>query len=276
MQRRKRHMIIIGIAMILAALLWLTPIYFVLINGFKSFKDVFMDTAAFPKDFYLENFAEIIHKSDYGSLFLNSLFITLGSLFLVILLGGMAGYKLGRSNSKFSKILLIYFIMTMIIPFQSVMIPMVKTLNEYGLIDTRFGIIMVYVAQLSPMAIFFYQAAVKRIPKSLEESARMDGASELKTHFRIVFPLLKTTTVTLVVLNGLMIWNDFLLPLLVLQSPEKKTLSLGTYTLFVGQYSNKMNLGMASVILASLPMILVYFVLQKHIVGGITDGAVKG
>ena len=276
MNSKKKMTLIVGIVMGLISLMWLTPVYFVIINAFKTFKEVVVDTAAFPTSMYLENFVELWQKADYPLLVRNSLIITVTSLAGIVFFGSMAGYKLARSKSRWSYILLIYFIMTMIIPFQSIMIPLVKVLKDYNLIDKLGGIILVYIAQSTPIAIFFYQAAVRNIPHSMEESAKIDGAGPFRTFFQIIFPLLSPITATVVILQTLWIWNDFLLPLVTLQTPGNKTLSLGTYAVFVGKYGTKMNIGMAAVLLASIPMLTLYLVLQKYIVKGITAGATKG
>lgn len=258
------------------AILWFVPLYFMIINSFKTFKEVIMETAAFPSKFYLGNFIEIFEKTNYGQLFMNSLIVLAISLFFILLFGAMAAYFIVREKTVFGKILLFFFIITMIVPFQSIMIPLLRTLNQFGLIDRLAGVILVYIAQLTPMSIFLYYGSMKTIPLSLEESARMDGATPYQIFFRIILPLMHPITATLAILHTLWIWNDFLLPLIVLQSPEKKTLSLGTYALFIGQYSNKMNLGMTAVFLASIPMLLIYILMQKYIVKGIMKGAIKG
>lgn len=276
MSNKKRLTLLVGLLMGVIALMWLTPVYFVIINAFKTFKEVVVDTAAFPTSLYLDNFKELWQKANYPLLVRNSLIITISSLAGIILFGSMAGYRLARSKSRWSYILLIYFIITMIIPFQAIMIPLVKVLKDFHLIDKLGGIILVYIAQSTPIAIFFYQAAVRNIPRSMEESAKIDGAGPFRTFFQIIFPLLSPITATVVILQTLWIWNDFLLPLVTLQTPANKTLALGTYAVFVGKYGTKMNIGMAAVFLASIPMLTLYLFLQKYIVKGITSGATKG
>lgn len=276
MSSRKRMTLFIGLLMGMVALMWITPVYYVIINAFKTFKEVVVDTAAFPTSLYLDNFIELWQKADYPVLVRNSLIITVTSLLGIVFFGSMAGYKLARSKSRWSYVLLVYFIMTMIIPFQSIMIPLVKVMNDLRLIDKLGGIILVYIAQSTPIAIFFYQAAVRNIPHSMEESAKIDGAGPFRTFFQIIFPLLSPITATVVILQTLWIWNDFLLPLVTLQTPANKTLALGTYAVFVGKYGTRMNIGMAAVFLASIPMLTLYLVLQKYIVKGITSGATKG
>ena len=276
MSSKKKMVLLVGAGMGLVSLLWLAPVYYMVINAFKTFQEVTLDTAAFPTSVYLENFRTLWSGANYPRLLRNSFIITVSSLAGIIFLGSMAGYKIARSKTRWSFVLLIYFVMTMIIPFQSIMIPLIRLLRMLNLMDSLFGIVLVYIAQLSPMAIFFYQAAVKSIPPSMEESAKIDGAGTFRTFFQIIFPLLAPITATIIILHTLWIWNDFLLPLVTLQSRSNHTLSLGTYALFVGQYGNRMNLGMAAVFMATLPMLLVYFVAQRYIVKGITSGATKG
>jgi raffinose/stachyose/melibiose transport system permease protein len=265
-----------GTVMGLIALVWFIPIYFMIINSFKPLKDVIFTTSAFPQSFYLENIVNVWKDAKYFTLFSNSFIITAISLLGIILFASMTGYRLARTRGKMVGLLMGYFILTLIIPFQAVMIPLVKTMKELSLINSRFGLILVYIAFGSPMAIFLYHGYVKGVPESLEESAIIDGAGPFRTYFTIIFPLLAPMTSTIVILQSLFIWNDFLLPLITLQNEALKTIPLGIAGKFFGQYAFKWNLGITAMLLASLPMLILYLVMQRYIISGVVKGAVKG
>ena len=272
---RKYH--ISGTAMTVVGLLWLIPIYYLVINAFKPLRDVVMRTADLPSSLYLNNFVEIWNGTDYVRLLINSILITGGSVILVVVLCSMAGYRLSRMRSgKWANLLILYFVLAMVVPFQAIMIPLVSLISSLGLGNSRIGMVLIYSALQAPMAIYLYYGAAKAIPSSLEESARIDGAGNLRIFYQVVFPLLKPMTSTVVILTALWVWNDFLLPLVLLSDPAVKTLPLGTTALFFGSFMNKWHLGITACLLASLPMMILYLVMQKHIVKGITAGAVKG
>lgn len=271
---RSHH--VVGSFMALVGILWLIPIFYLVINAFKPLRDVVMRTAQMPTSLYLDNFAAVWKNMNYPQLLLNSLFVTAGSVALTVVLCSMAGYKLARMSGKFANLLLLYFLLAMVIPFQALMVPLVKLMSDLKLSDSLLGLIILYVAIEAPIAIYLYYGAAKAIPTSLEESARIDGAGPLRTFYSVIFPLLRPMTGTVVILTSLWIWNDFLIPLILLSDPAKKTLPLGTTAMFFGTYMNKWNLGITAILMASLPMLLLFFVMQKHIVKGITAGSVKG
>lgn len=276
MKRKRVLEIVILILMVIVAALFLTPIYYLVINAFKPLKEVILNTGAFPKTLYFENFKEVWQKSNYIILLKNSIIVTFFSLLGIVVLGSMAGYKLSRMKSKFSNGLILYFILTLIIPFQATMIPLVKLLRDLNLMDRIFGLILVYIGMGTPLAIFMYTAGAKSIPISIDESAKIDGAGSLMAFFKIIFPLLSPITSTVIILDGLWIWNDFLLPLITLTSDKNKTIPVGTMNLIMGQYSFMPNYGAAVAILGFLPMLILYIFLQKYIVKGIIEGATKG
>ncbi len=273
---RKIGINVTGAAMGLIALVWFIPLYFMVINSFKNLKGVIFTTAAFPESLYLDNIISVWQNANYFSLFLNSLIITALSIGCIVLFASMTGYRLARSRGKLVVFLMGYFILTLIIPFQAVMIPLVKTMKDFALINNRIGLVIVYIAFGSPMAIFLYHGYVKGVPESLEESAVIDGAGPFRTYFSIIFPLLAPMTSTIVILQSLFIWNDFLLPLITLQDEKLKTIPLGIAGKFFGQYAFKWNLGITAMLLASLPMLILYLTMQRYIISGVVKGAVKG
>lgn len=274
MQPTKRNRSLIIFLFMCIALFWVLPLIFMILNSLKSFQEVTVNTLSFPKSLYFGNYEEVWVKANYFTLFSNTLLITLVSLVGIVITSSMAGYFLARMK-RYGNIIIFIFGIGIIVPFQGIMIPLIQTINDFGLIDSKLVLIFVYIAQLSPMAIFLYYAQVKSVPLSLEEMAQIDGAGPIRIFFKIVFPQLRSITATVVVLNSLWIWNDFLLPLLIIQSDRNKTLALGTYALFTGQYATKANLSMTAIFMASIPMIILYFSAQKYIIGGVTAGAVK-
>lgn len=276
LKTQKTYQMILGLAMAVVALIWLVPVYFMVINSFKPLKDVLFTTAAFPQSLFLENITRVWRGANYFRLFINSALVTSISLFFIVLFGSMSGWRIARKTSRSAPLLLNYFILTLIVPFQAIMLPLVKTLKDIGLINSIPGLILVYIAMASPMPIYLFYGYVRSIPASLEESAVIDGAGVNRTFFTIIFPLLSPMTSTIIILQSLFIWNDFLLPLIVLQSDRFKTIPVGITGQFFGQYQFEWNLGITAMMLASLPMIILYLFMQRKIVSGIVQGAVKG
>lgn len=187
----------------------------------------------------------------------------------------MAAYKLVRSPGWVSSLIFFAIVSAMIIPFQTMMIPLVKVAQNFQLVDSIPGIILMYFGFGTPLALFLYHGFIKGIPVELEEAARIDGCGPFRTFFKIVFPLLTPITVTIGILHTLWIWNDFLLPYLMLVSPEKQTISLASYMYF-GQYMTQWNYALAALTLAIIPVVIFYLVAQRYIIEGISAGAVKG
>ncbi|HOJ64061.1 MAG TPA: carbohydrate ABC transporter permease [Spirochaetota bacterium] len=211
----------------------------------------------------------------FPRVFFNTLIITVFSVVGIVITSAMAAYALVRNEYRLSWIIFLLFTFSMVVPFQSIMVPLVETAKGLGLNNTLWGLILIYIGLGSPMAIFMYHGFIKAIPKELEESAAIDGAGPFTIFFRIVFPLLTPITATIVILNVLWIWNDFLLPLIILQSKELRTIQLAQYSFF-GAYSKEYGLALASLVTSAAPIIIFYLIMQKYIIKGITSGAVKG
>ena len=211
----------------------------------------------------------------YGRSFVNTVILAGLSVSLMILFSALAGWKLCRTKTKLSRFLLKLFIFSMLIPFSSIMIPLYKVTLALNIKNSLVGLSFVYAGLGVSMAIFLYHGFVKSIPIEMEEAAAIDGCGSLQTFFRIVLPMLKPITATITITNVLWVWNDFLLPLIVISDSKKYTLLLSTNTLF-GQYSSDWTAILSALILAALPVIGFYAVFQKQILKGIADGAVKG
>lgn len=263
------------IIMIALALLFISPLYLVIVNAFKGYDEVLTSTAALPKAFNFDNFVTVWEQLNFPVVFMNTAIITVVSVAGILLISSMAAHRLVRSPGKVSSIIFFLIVSAMIIPFQTMMIPLVKVASNFNMIDSIPGLIMMYFGFGVPLAVFLYHGFIKGIPVELEEAAAIDGAGPFRTFFRIVFPLLTPITVTIGILHTLWIWNDFLLPYLMLGSPEKQTISLASYIYF-GQYMTQWNYALAALTLAIIPVIILYLFLQRFIIEGIAAGAVKG
>jgi raffinose/stachyose/melibiose transport system permease protein len=257
------------------AILFLIPFYFVLANSVKSFAQILLNAAAWPTEYKFSNYTKVWEIMQFPKVFLNSLIITVLSNVGLVVISSMAAWRLVRTNSKWSNILFILFISAMVIPFQSIMIPLMQLGGWLGLMNSIHGLVFMYFGFGVSFTIFLYHGFMKSIPIEIEESAIVDGCTTFGVFWRIVFPLLKPMTVTVVILNSLWIWNDFLLPLLVLHNPDLRTIPLATYSFFA-QYTKQWDMGLASLVLSVAPIVIFYLAMQKHIIKGITAGSVKG
>ncbi|MWC26862.1 carbohydrate ABC transporter permease [Paenibacillus sp. MMS18-CY102] len=262
------------IGAVLLALLFLVPFYFLIANSFKSFADILMDSAALPKALRWQNYEKAFEIMNYTKAFRNSFIITVTSVVGLAVFGSMAAYRMVRKPNWYNNLLFTMFVAAMVIPFQSIMIPLMKVGNWFHLINSVPGIWLCYLGFGSSLTIFLYHGFVKSIPVEVEEAAVVDGCSPYGVFWRIVFPLLKPMTVTIIILNSLWIWNDFLLPQLML-GPELRTIPLSTYSFF-GQYTKQWDLALAALVMGVLPIVVFFLFLQKHIIEGITAGSVKG
>lgn len=267
--------LIIEICAIALAVFFLVPFYFTIINSLKSFGDLLIDSAGWPKSWHFENYKRAWDILKFPSVFLNSLTITVFSILGIVVISSMAAFRFVRVPTTFNKILFGVFVASMIVPFQSIMIPLVRIVSELGVQNSRPGLIICYYGFGVALSVFLYHGYIKSIPKEVEESAVVDGCSPYGVFWKIVFPLLKPMTVTVVLLNSLWIWNDYLLPLLILQAPSLRTIPLAASSFFA-QYTKQWDLGLAALVLGVTPIVIFFLLMQKHIIEGITAGSVKG
>ena len=270
---------IINILLVLGCLTILFPLYMTVIIAFKKPSEMTNDVAgalAFPQKWSFENFAEAMRVTDFWHSLGNSLLITGVTVVLCILIHSLAGYLIGRKmkQRKIFKISYYYIVSGMFVPFAVLMMPLVKETAQLG-IANRFGVIVLYVVFFMPMNVLLYSGYLNNIPMALEEAACVDGAGVWQTYWKIVFPLLKPTIATVAIIDAMAFWNDYLLPSLVLGRKELYTLPIATQA-FYGTYSTDMGLVMAALLLAMLPILILYLFLQRYIVEGVTSGAVKG
>lgn len=262
--------------MLCIALLYIYPVLLMVINSLKPFKEVLQNVLALPTHLAFENYTYVIEKMEYFRLFWNNVVITVVGIVGIVAVSSMAAYILDRRKTPFTKFLHTLIITPMLIPFQTIMITLLKTMNLIHLSGSTWGLGIQYWGFGAPMATFIYYNFMKTIPAEIDESAMIDGATTFRTFRSIIFPLLKSVTATVVVLDVMWIWNDFLLPLLMVNgSPKTKTLVLAAYN-FVGQLNTKWHYALAAMALALLPSVIFFIFLQKYIVEGVVAGSIKG
>lgn len=273
---------------LLAALLFvvfLLPFLMVVINSAKLSVDIIDNPLAWPEHWgqLFVNIGLILSSPNisYWSSFFSSVVITVCSLVLIVLASSMAAWVLVRSKARWAKLLFMMFVAAMVIPFQVVMFPLVtwfKLITDFigiPLLRSYQGIIFAYVGFGASMSIFIFHGFIKGVPLELEEASTIDGCSRPATFFRIVFPILQPVIVTVLILNGIWIWNDYLLPLMILGSGTAiKTLPLAVQS-FVGSYVKQWDLILTATLMAMLPVIVLYLFAQKYIIKGMVEGSIK-
>ena len=265
--------------LIIIFIAYMFPFVMVVINSLKEKRDIIKSPFSWLftiKGLSFDNFVKAFTQMDFLNAFKNSLIVTVCSTVLVTLLAAMLAYYIVRHNNKISKITFALMVASMIIPFQAIMIPLVSiyggTLN---VLNHRITLIFMHTGFSMAMSVFMFHGFIKgNIPIALEEAAYIDGCNHTQTFFKIVLPLLKPIISTMVILNSLAFWNDYLLPSLVLTDKELLTLPLSTYS-FYGTYSADYGTIMAGLLLCVIPILILYVVLQKQIIGGVVSGAVK-
>ena len=279
--------VILTLIGILIAAYVLFPFFMVLLNTWKKNTDIVAGPVSFVGASwgqFTENLGKVVNNSNFPfwSVLATSVIITVVSLVLLALFGSMAAWVISRNNKKkWAYAIYMTFIASMIIPFQVVMLPLITTFRDVGkftgiqMLQTIPGIVFAYCGFGGAMTVFILTGFIKGIPYSLEEAASIDGCPPEGIFFRIIFPLLKPVIVTVTILNGMWIWNDYLLPSLMLgQNGKVKTLPVAVQA-FVGSYVKQWDLILTAALLAIVPMIIIFLIGQKQIMGGMVDGAVK-
>lgn len=266
------------IVLLLLFFCFIFPFLLVIINVFKVKADITSDPMALigAHGFTLENFPEAMRKMDFVRSFANSTIITVSSTVLTILFAAMAAFVIVRNKWKVTALLLSLMVASMVIPFQVLMIPLVSFYGGVlGILNHRATLIFLHVGFSLSMATFMFHGAIKtNVPLALEEAATIDGCTRWQTFWTVVFPLLKPTIATVAIIDAMGFWNDYLLPSLVLAKKDLYTIPIATQV-FYGTYSTDIGLVMAALLLAMAPILILYILLQRYIVEGVTSGAVK-
>ena len=263
------------ILMILFTCVFLFPFYVMIVLAVKTPSQALMNPLSFPTSFELSNFIKAWQMTNFPRTFFNTFIITAVSVILIVLVTGMGTFVMHRTKNRFVRNLYYFFIAGLMIPFYLSLSPSVKLMKNLNLMDSIPGICISYIGRNIPFAVFLFMGFIKSVPNDLAESAVIDGCSPFKMYWKIYFPLLKHVVSTLIILDTMSIWNDFLYPLLILQTKKHQTLTLVQYV-FRSEASTQWNLIFASYLLSMLPLLITYFALQKNIVEGIAAGAVKG
>ena len=283
--RQKRLRVLAEIGCILLFILFMLPFFIVLMNSMRTNAEIINSAVGMPENpkVLFENITAVWNNPTFNFLkaLKDSVIITVLSLAIISVCSAMTAWVLVRNKTKWSTFLFMMFVAAMVIPFQVVMFPLITWFKNLGdflhipLLRSHGGLVFAYLGFGESMTIFIFHGFVKNIPLEIEEAADIDGCSRAGTFFRIVFPLLQPVFVTVLVLNGLWIWNDYLLPLLLLGSNgEVRTIPLAVQG-FIGSFVKQWNLIMVSTLLAMLPIIILYIFAQKYIVQGMVEGAVK-
>ncbi|WP_078410211.1 carbohydrate ABC transporter permease [Priestia abyssalis] len=264
----------VTILIALGSLFIFLPLYIAVSIALKTPAELADSVFALPLGFHFENFANAIEATNFFAAFKNSAIITIVTVVFTILTNSLVAYAIARNmHRKFFKGLYYYFVSALFIPFPIIMLPLVKQTSALGM-DNPGGLIFLYIVYGAALNIFIYVGYIRSIPMELEEAAIVDGCSTWGVFWKVIFPLLSPINATVGILTCLWAWNDFMLPLIILNDPADATLPLVQYV-FQGQFSTDFNLAFASYLLALSPMVIVYIMAQKWIIGGVVRGAIK-
>ncbi|MDB4865787.1 MAG: sugar transporter permease [Cohnella sp.] len=268
------------ILLVVLAVAFLSPVYIMVVNSFKNRAELYQSALALPSSLSFQYYAQAMDKMNFLTAFRNSLFVTVVSVLFIVILSSMTAWMLVRTNNRLSQIIFMTLVATMLIPFQTLMMPLMQVMDfirtnfHIPMLNTHGGLIYMNVGFNASMAVFLYHGFMKSVPIALEEAATLDGCSKFGVFWRIVFPLLKTITVTIAILDVIALWNDYLLPSLTLADKGLRTIPLSTFYFF-GEFTIVWNLAMAGLTLTVIPVVIFYVFSQKYIIKGIAAGAVK-
>lgn len=256
------------------AVLYIYPIFAVLMNSFKTSSEIRTSGLALPENFHMGNYITAWIKGNFRRSFVNSLIVTGGSLIAIYFLNIITAYPFARMKFIAKGPLFVILLSGIMFPIQMAIIPLFKMITTLHLVNNPVGLILVYTAFSLPMGVMLITNFIKGLPIEIEEAAKMDGCGVFRMMFQIVRPLIKPVMSTLLIINAINIWNDLLLPIIVLTTKNSKTMPAGLMY-FSGQYNTQWEFVTAAVMIISLPMILFYLLMQKDIVNGLASGAVK-
>ncbi len=274
-QKLKPSVYLVLALTIVLAVLFLAPVFFAIISAFKSNGEILKNPMALPTSLYLKNFQDLFAQSDFVTAIKHSVTLTIVSEVLIVCIVPMAAYAIERRKTKVTKLIYTYFLAGMMIPFHLYMFPLFKEMRLFGLFGNLAGPIVCYISGSVAFGSLLYCSFLNGVPLEIEEAAEIDGCNPFQIFWKVTFPLLGPCTASMVVLNGLGIWNDFLMPYLVLPSDRAKTITVEVYS-FVGQYTARWDIVFAGTVCSIVPALIIFILLQKYFVKGITAGAAKG
>ncbi len=257
-------------------LIALFPVFVIVVNSMKSRKAIFADPLALPGpgNFDLVGYATVLNQGDFFQYFLNSLTVTVASLFCVLLFGAMAAFALSEYRFRGNLLLGLYLALGIMIPIRLGTVAILEMMVASGLVNTRTALVLVYTAQGLPLAVFILSEFMRTVSDDLKNAGRIDGLSEYTIFFRLVLPLVRPAMATVAVFTMIPIWNDLWFPLILAPAEEVKTITLGSQV-FIGQFVTNWNAVLAALSLAILPVLVLYLVFSRQLIRGITAGAVK-
>ncbi|HGG06714.1 MAG TPA: carbohydrate ABC transporter permease [Aliiroseovarius sp.] len=262
------------IFLVISAAFVLYPIFMMVMSGFKTNGEIFASPFALPKSLNFDNYKVIWTQTDVPRYLLNSTIVTVISVFLLLVTGTMAAYAISRYRFRGSIMVSLFFLAGLMLPLRLAIIPLFIQLKYLGLVNNLAGLIFIYTAMSLPSTVFILTGFLRALPGELEDSARMDGASELRIMVQIMVPLITPAMVIAGIYNAVPIWNDFFFPLIFIQDPQLKTLAQGL-TSFFGEYSVNFGVLYAGLTLAALPVVVVFIIQSKRFIAGMTAGAIK-
>ena len=254
----------------------LFPVFVIVVNSFKSRKAIFADPLSLPlpSNFDMVGYTTVMHQGDFFQYFLNSMIVTTGSLFCVLLFGAMAAFALSEYRFKGNMLMGLYLALGIMIPIRLGTVAILQIMVATGLVNTRTALVLVYSAQGLPLAVFILSEFMRTVSDDLKNAGRIDGLSEYTIFFRLVLPLVRPAMATVAVFTMIPIWNDLWFPLILAPGEEVKTITLGSQV-FIGQFVTDWNAVLAALSLAILPVLVLYLVFSRQLIRGITAGAVK-
>lgn len=250
------------------------PFYLLFSLSVKPSAELFSSPLSFPTHPAFSNYDAAWHQSTHvsmGRAMLNSIIITAGTVTCLIVIGSLCAYTIARRKSRLSTSLYFLFVLGIVVPFQLGIVPLYVAFRNAGLVGSYIGMILLWVGIATPVSVFLYTGFVRALPTDYEEAARVDGASTMRMFIRIVFPLLRPATVTVAILTGLFVWNDFFVSLIYLGGSERQTLPVSIYS-FVGEYATQWNLVFAAIVIALLPIMAFFVIAQRQLIDGFSGG----
>ncbi|QYR22860.1 carbohydrate ABC transporter permease [Paenibacillus sp. sptzw28] len=255
-------------------LIHILPFYILITTAFKADDDL-SSKWEFPGYWYLDNFINAWNQADLASAFRNNIIVTAVSVALIVLVGSIAAYPLARRQTSWNKFIYALFVSALIVPPLTILVPLYKYMVDIGGMNTYWGIILLHVTFNLPMTIFLYTGFISTIPRELDEASMIDGAGRFTLFYRIILPLLKPITATVIIFTGVAVWNDYQFSVFFLQKPELRTFTVALASFF-GSYSNEIGWVAAGSLIGALPMVVTYLFLQRYFISGLSSGAVKG
>jgi raffinose/stachyose/melibiose transport system permease protein len=250
------------------------PFYILITTSFKA-QDDLSSKWAFPGYLYMDNFVNAWHEANLSSAFKNNIIVTLFAVILIVVIGSIAAYPLSRRQTGWNKFIYALFVSALIVPPLTILVSLYKFMVNIGGMNEYWGIILLHVTFNLPMTIFLYTGFISTIPRELDEAAMIDGAGQFELFYRILMPLLKPITATVIILTGVGVWNDYQFSVFFLQKPELRTITVALSSFF-GTYTSNIGWVAAGSFMGALPMIIIYLFLQRYFITGLSSGAVKG